>query len=244
MKPFLLLATRPEDALAQNEYDSFVRLGGLKPKNLIHRRLEREELGEVSLDDYSGIFLAGSPFTGIDPQESKSATQVRVEAELSALMGAVVERDFPFFGACYGIGTLGRHQGAVLSGKYAESISAPEITVTEQGRTDPIMEGVPGVFHSYVGHKESCERLPEHAVLLATAAACPVQMFRIRNNLYGTQFHPELDPPSLLARIAAYSGYGYYDDANRETMERELTAIDVSPSHLLIRNFVRLHARE
>ena len=39
--------------------------------------------------------------------------QHRVERELSALLDEVVARDFPFFGACYGVGTLGVHQGGV-----------------------------------------------------------------------------------------------------------------------------------
>ena len=35
--------------------------------------------------------------------------------------------------------------------------------------------------------------LPPTAVLLATSPRCPVQMFRVKQNLYATQFHPELD---------------------------------------------------
>ena len=77
-------------------------------------RIEQAPLGTVDLDQWSGIILGGGPFQASDPEDAKSATQRRVESELSALLDDVVERDFPFLGACYGIGTLGRHQGAVI----------------------------------------------------------------------------------------------------------------------------------
>ena len=40
--------------------------------------------------------------------------QHRVEAELAGLLDDVVAADFPFLGACYGVGTLGVHQGGVV----------------------------------------------------------------------------------------------------------------------------------
>ena len=35
-------------------------------------------------------------------------------APVADLLDRVVEADFPFFGACYGVGTLACHQGAVV----------------------------------------------------------------------------------------------------------------------------------
>ena len=112
MKPFLLLAIRAEDAAADNEYDSFLSLSGLGEAELRRVRLEQRALGDVDLRDWSGILLGGGPFNYSDPEQLKTPVQRRVEADLSGLLDRVVSADFPFLGACYGIGALGRHQGA------------------------------------------------------------------------------------------------------------------------------------
>ena len=66
VKPFLLLATRAEDAAADNEYEAFVAFSGLAPSDLRRVRLEaaplRDQVGDLDLDEWSGIILGGSPF--------------------------------------------------------------------------------------------------------------------------------------------------------------------------------------
>lgn len=243
MKPFLLISTRSEDDAADSEYASMLELGGLAGHELERLRLEAEPLPELDLDAYSGIILGGSPFTSSIPEEHKSDTQLRVEGELGGLLDVLVERDYPFFGACYGIGTLARHIGGVLDGTYAEPISAPAITLTDEGRSDPVLAGLPTSFQAFVGHKEACTHLPESAVILATSEHCPVQMFRVRTNLYGTQFHPELTLEALVERMNVYRHAGYFDPDDFEEVRREVTAADVSAAGRVLTNFVQRYAR-
>ncbi|PYG01162.1 GMP synthase (glutamine-hydrolysing) [Georgenia satyanarayanai] len=242
MKPFLLISTRSEDDAADAEHASMLALGGLAEGELEWLRLESEPLPDLDLDAYSGIILGGSPFTSSVPDEHKSDTQRRVEAELSGLLDVLVERDFPFFGACYGIGTLARHIGGVLDGTYAEPISAPVITLTDEGRADPVLEGLPTSFQAFVGHKEACTHLPESAVILATSEHCPVQMFRVRTNLYGTQFHPELTLEALVERMTVYRHAGYFDPDDFDAVHREVAAADVSAAGKVLTNFVQRYA--
>lgn len=244
MKPFLLLASRPEDAVADTEYRAFLRYGGLAERELVRVRLEAGPMPRLDLVDYSGIVVAGSPFTGSIPIEHKSDTQRRVEAELDALLDDVVAADFPFLGACYGVGTLGRHQGAVIDGTYSEPIGAPLIELTDAGAADPLLAGLPPTFRAFVGHKEAITRLPGHAVRLAGSVGCPVQMFRVRSNLYATQFHPELDAEGLLERIRVYRDAGYFSPAEQDEVERAAVRHPVSvPAHIL-RAFVDRYARD
>src|ERR1700744_4209104 len=130
MKPFLLLSIRAEDAAADNEYESFLSLGGLAEGQLHWTRLERHPLGPVDLRDWSGILLGGGPFNFTDADEAKSPVQRRVEADLPALLDHVIPAGFPFLGACYGIGALGRHQGAVLDRQFAEPVGPARVTLT------------------------------------------------------------------------------------------------------------------
>lgn len=243
MKPFLLLATRAEDLPADEEYALFRRFSGLSEHELVRVRMEARPLGDIDLDDWSGIFVGGGPFNASDPPEQKSPVQHRVEAEFRALLDEVIARDFPFLGACYGVGTVGAHQGAVIDRTYREPISAIEVTRTAAGAADPLLAELPDRFAAFVGHKEAIARLPESATLLATGAACPVQMFRIGDNVYATQFHPELDLDGILTRIRAYAGYGYFADHEMPATVAAVRHLPVTHTGTILRRFVERYAR-
>lgn len=243
MRPFLLLATRGEDEVADDEYVAMARFGGLAPDQLRRVRLEAAPMPPLDLDDYSGILVGGSPFNASDPVEEKSATQLRVEAELATLLDDVVARDFPFFGACYGVGTLGVHQGGIVDRTYGEPVGPVPVTLTDEGRRDPLFADMPPTFDAFVGHKEAVHTLPPDAVLLASSPSCPVQAFRLKQNLYATQFHPELDVPGIVARIEAYRDAGYFrPEEMDEVIDRARRSTVEHPPQML-RNFVRRYAR-
>jgi GMP synthase (glutamine-hydrolysing) len=242
MKPFLLLASRAEDAAAEDEYAAYLRYGGLDPSGLRRVRLEAAPLPELDLSDYSGIIVGGSPFTSSDPPEHKSPAQHRVERELAGLLDELVARDFPFLGACYGVGTLGTHQGAVIDRTYGEPLGAAEIELTDAGLEDPVLGGMPRRFTAFTGHKEACSVLPPQAVLLARSAACPVQMFRIRQNLYATQFHPELDAEGLCTRIDIYRHAGYFPPESAEELMDNARQFTVTEPMNILKNFVARYA--
>jgi GMP synthase (glutamine-hydrolysing) len=242
VKPFLLLATRAEDQAADDEYAAMLRATGLDEPHLHRVRLEAAPMPPLDLDDYAGVVLGGGPFDSSDPEDAKSATQRRVEAELRTLLDGLVARDFPFLGACYGVGTLGVHQGGVVDRTYGEPIGAVPVTLTDAGRADPLLAGLPDTFDAFVGHKEACRDLPPSAVLLASSPACPVQMFRVRTNLYATQFHPELDVDGIVTRIRIYQHYGYYEPHTMaEIIDHVRGAVVTAPPQILA-NFVAQYA--
>src|SRR5690349_8612393 len=218
VKPFLLLATRAEDEAADAEYAAMLRAGGLDEPQLHRVRLEAAPLPPIDLDRYAGVVLGGGPFDSSDPEDRKSDTQRRVEGELRDLLDELVARDLPFLGACYGVGTLGVHQGGVIDRTYPEPIGAVTITLTPEGRADPLLAQVPDTFDAFVGHKEACTVLPPSATLLASSASCPVQMFRVRQNLYATQFHPELDVDGIITRLGVYREYGYFRPVDHDVL--------------------------
>ncbi|UZX02419.1 glutamine amidotransferase [Arthrobacter sp. CDRTa11] len=238
MKPFLLLASRAEDAAADDEYAAYLRYGGLEPDQLRRVRVEAGPLPDLDLADYSGVIVGGSPFTSSDPNDHKSPTQHRVERELAGLLDRIVPADFPFLGACYGVGTLGTHQGALIDRTFGEPLGGVEIELTEAGLADPVLQGMPRRFTAFTGHKEACTLLPAHAVLLATSAACPVQMFRIRQNLYATQFHPELDVDGLVTRIDIYRHAGYFPPESAEELMESARQFTVTEPTNILKNFV------
>ena len=210
MRPFLFLGTRAEDAAADNEYAAMLAGTGLAERDLRRVRLEREELGPVDLDAWSGVLLGGGPFDVSDPDSAKSAVQHRVEAELAGLAEQVVAAGTPFLGACYGIGVLGSIRGGSVDRTYGEPVGCVEVTLTDEGRGDPLLADLPASFDVFLGHKEAVRRLPAGAVRLAGSAGCPVQAFRIGPHAYATQFHPELDADGLALRVQTYREHGYF----------------------------------
>jgi GMP synthase (glutamine-hydrolysing) len=243
VKPFLLLAVREDDAAADNEYDAFLGFTGLEESTLQRVRLERRPLGEVDLDDWSGIFIGGGPFNASDPEASKSAVQQRVEAELHTLLDEVVARDFPLLGACYGIGIIGTHQRGVVDRRYAEPIGPATITLTPEGRTDPLLADLPDAFDAFLGHKEALSELPAGAVRLASSAACPVQAFRVGSHVYATQFHPELDVQGLCTRIDVYKHAGYFEPDQADSLKEMARQAHVFEPPKILQRFVKRYAR-
>jgi GMP synthase (glutamine-hydrolysing) len=248
VKPFLLLATRPEDGAADNEYAAFLTFSGLRERDLRRVRLETAPLtalvGEVRLADWSGVLLGGSPFNCSDPDDGKSAVQRRVEADLRGVLDRVVAADFPFLGACYGIGTLGGHQGAVIDRTFAEPVGAVTVSLTAEGRVDPLFGDLPPVFEAFVGHKEAVRSLPGHAVLLASSPTCPVQAFRVGRRVYATQFHPELDVAGLCTRIDVYRHAGYFPPEEADDLKARAHASDVRHPPTILRRFVEAFGHE
>ena len=243
MRPFLLLATRADAPAADGEHEAFLRFSGLREDELVRHRHEREPLGSLDLRDWSGIVLGGSPFNTSDPESEKSPAQHRVERELAALLDEVVAQDFPFLGACYGVGTLGVHQGAVVDRSYSEPVGPVEVTLTPEGRADPLTGVLPDRFEAFVGHKEAVTTLPPHAVRLASAPLCPVQAFRVRTRVYATQFHPELDVPGIATRIDIYRHAGYFHPSTADDLKAAAARSNVVHPPDLLPRFVELFAR-
>lgn len=249
MKPFVLISTRPEDLIAAEEHETILRFTGLEPEDLRQIRLEQDprasaELAELDLERISGIFVAGSPFITSTESQDKTEVQLRVERDLAALLDRVMAAKTPFFGACYGVGTLGVHQGGTVDGTYAEGVGPVEITVTEEGARDVLLGALPPTFQGYVGHQEAIRDLPPNAVLLATGQDCPVQMFRVGDHAWATQFHPELDDIALLSRIDAYKHHGYFRPEDARTVRaRVLDGPPVEQPRRLLARFAEVFAQ-
>ena len=197
---------------------------------------------DLDLDDWSGIIVGGSPFNASDPPEEKSPVQLRVEAELRDLLDDVVARDMPFLGACYGVGTLGVHQGGVIDRTFGEPVGAVPVTLTEAGRADPLFADLSDTFDAFVGHKEAVRVPPAGAVVLASSPSCPVQAFRMKQNLYATQFHPELDVPGIVARVEIYRHAGYFPPEELGRVMREISGATVHEPPRMLASFVRRYA--
>ncbi|MBT8182781.1 MAG: glutamine amidotransferase, partial [Eudoraea sp.] len=174
----------------------------------------------------------------------KSSAQKKVEEFFNSLFDKLIPRDFPFLGACSGNGLLGRYCGASISDKYAETLRSVEVWVTEEGAKDPLLKGLPKKFTALVGHKEACDTVPAGAVLLVSSDPCPVQMFRIKKNIYATQFHPEADVEEFVLRIRIYKYAGYFRPEEAEELSAAIRESNNPVPNEILRRFVDRYRSE
>ena len=237
-KPVLVLQLRPEDDTSDSEFEAFLKYGQLDEADTRRIRIEKAGIPELSLEDYSAVIVGGSPFDISTPQERKSAIQVRIESDFKRLFDEIVARDFPFLGACSGCGLLGSYLDTPISSQYAEPVGGVRVTLTNDGKHDPLLVDYPEQIDVLCGHKEACDRLPTGATLLLTGDDCPVQMFRVGENVYATQFHPEGDSEGFTVRIQTYKHHGYFPPEESEALIAAVNRKDTPYAREILRRFV------
>jgi len=70
-----------------------------------------------------------------------------------------------------------------------------------------------------------------------------VQMFRVGQNVYATQFHPELDLDGITTRIHAYAEHGYFAAHEQQLTLEAVRRAAVSHPSTILQNFVERYAR-
>ena len=243
-KPILILQLRPENITADSEYACFLKYGQLKAEDTRRIRIEKTGIpGNIELDDYSAIIVGGSPFDISTPENKKTGIQKKIEADFNRLLQQVVSRDFPFLGACSGNGLLGLYLGTAITTKYGEAVGCVTLDVTDAGTKDKMLEGLPDQIDVLLGHKEACDSTPEGAILLMTGSDCPVQMFRVGENVYATQFHPEGDADEFILRIDTYANHGYFEPHEAEALKKEVSRKPTPYAREMLRRFVECYLR-
>lgn len=242
-KPVLILQLRPEDETSDSEFEAILKYGGLDERDVQRLRIEKTGIpADLVLDNYSAVIVGGSPFDISTPQQEKSDIQIKIEQDFVRLFDEIVERDFPFFGACSGNGLLGMYLGASISSRYREPVGCVTLDLTGEGKNDPLLTDFPDRIAVLVGHKEACDTTPGGATLLMTGKACPVQMFRVGHNVYATQFHPEGDPDGFTVRINAYKHHGYFEPEEAEDLIERISHAKTPYAQEILKRFVSRYA--
>ena len=146
-----------------------------------------------------------------------------VPGMIDALEEAVQERGKPFLGICVGLQLMaerGLEHGVTpglgwITGEVrAIAPSDPDLKVPHMGwntlrvvRSNPLLEGVPtgeGGLHAYFVH--SYHLVPEEKadLVASTDYGGPITAFVAKDNMAGTQFHPEKSQKLGLALIANF----------------------------------------
>ena len=233
-KPVLLLQSRPEHDVSDHEFEAIYQLG-----NIVPERIERLQIGQgctpkhIDPTTYAAIILGGGPANFAYDEVNKSTEQKQFEPWLLALMQQIIATDTPFLGLCLGVGAMAL--GVKPDFVHGETVAGQKIYLTDQGRIDLLLVGLPMSFFAFVGHKEGVSpELP--CEVLAVSDTC-AQIIRTGNNVYAAQFHPELDQAGLELRVRTYRHHGYFKPEEIDTLLAQTANVDISHAPTLLRNF-------
>lgn len=241
MKPFLLISTRPEEEALVSEYQAYLKASGLSEEELESAEFDLIGLPPIDLSRYQGVVVAGSPYGNATVEGKVSKTQRWVAEELRVFFRQMLASDVPCLCTGTSMTILAELLGGPITDKHTELTQVAEVTVTREGREDPLMEGIPEAFLAYVSHSESCAELPEGTTRLAWSLSCPIQALRFGEHTYAVQFNPELDAEAINRQINSYAEAGDFGAGDADvlvTIGRH-SAADYSAAQIL-RNFVAL----
>jgi GMP synthase (glutamine-hydrolysing) len=103
----------------------------------------------------------------------------------------------PVWGSCWGLqlATVALGGSVRRNPRGRELAIARAITVTETGRTHPLLASRPLVFDALCSHLDEVETLPPNAEVLAANELSSIQAMAARtlrgSSFFGTQYHPE-----------------------------------------------------
>ena len=108
----------------------------------------------------------------------------------------------PMYGVCFGHQHLVRTFGGRVEHSPAGwELGTGGVTLTEEGRRDPLFADVPAAFPAQQNHGEIVAELPPGARMLAHTPHTACQAFVLGDAIWGIQFHPEFTPEVVYALI-------------------------------------------
>lgn len=140
--------------------------------------------------DFDGLLVLGGEQSAVDDNRFPYLPR------LARLMRDFGESDRAVLGICLGSQVLARAWGAENLVGAAPEFGWCEVALTDSGRSDPLMAGLPQNFPIFQWHGDTFT-LPDNAVRLASNPAARNQAFRVGRASYGTQFHFEMSRPVI-----------------------------------------------
>jgi len=231
----LLLQIRDDTETRLEELDEFARFSRLQPEQLdVLDVFATPEFEPGCIDAYDALFVGGSSDATVTRPDQYPFVEPTKQLLVYCLQQAI-----PVFASCFGfqaaVEALG---GRVMVDKDNMEMGTYPLWLTEAASTDVLFHDVPDGFWAVAGHKERAITMPQDATLLAYSDRCPYHAFKMVDRpFYGFQFHPEVDPDDLVARITRYQTR-YLDNSEALRTILQNLQTETAISNQLIEKFV------
>jgi len=217
MRYRLLQARDPGDPVKEEERAAFAaRLGVPLDDVIAHDLLSDATSFAAVTEGVDAVLVGGSGEYSVYDDAPWLPAFFQTLAELA-------KANFPTFASCFGFqGLVVGLGGTVEKDTDRAEVGTFTVSLTEEGKNDPIFSQLPAQFEAQLGHKDHAIQWPEGAVCLAASPRCPFQALRVGTRVYATQFHPELTLQDNLSRLYRY--HDHYVSNFGEDGFRELEA--------------------
>jgi len=150
----------------------------------------RHPHAQPKLDGYRGLVVLGGPMNvGQGDRHPHLDTEIR-------LIEQAIERGIPVLGICLGAQLIARALGAHVRENHEKEIGWYDVSVTSEGKDDDLFSHFDETEKIFQWHGDTFD-IPDGAVRLASSPTCENQAFRYGDNVYGFQFHMEVDEPLI-----------------------------------------------
>jgi GMP synthase (glutamine-hydrolysing) len=237
-------STAVEVQRAHGDYDRWFR-DALKEHDLAFDLCDATRRPVPDPTSHIGVIVTGSVKSVLSPEPWMDG--------LSAFLRGADLLGVPVLAVCFGCQALARARGGgVVKSPAGWEIGAVEVTPTPEARLDPLFEGLSAPLPVLATHEDRVETLPPGAVRLAGNDSAPIQAFRVGDNVWGVQFHPE-GTQGILRELIRLRRRPLEEDArvrglpvegHVERLLERLESFDPRPARRLLDHFVRLCLRE
>jgi GMP synthase (glutamine-hydrolysing) len=166
---------------------------------------------QPSLDGYHGLVVLGGPMSVNDDDRFPHLT-----TEMK-LIEQAMKRNLPVLGICLGAQLIAKTLGAGVYPNDEKEIGWYDVSPTREAGSDPLLVEFRETEKIFQWHGDTFD-IPKSAVHLAFSPLCANQAFRYGENVYGFQFHLEVDEPMIKRWLRV--------SENREEIESLLGKVD------------------
>ncbi len=135
--------------------------------------------------DYTAIVVLGGLMSVYEAEQHSWLN------DLFRLLQQAIDEQVPTLGVCLGSQAIAAAAGAQVGSMGFQEIGWAPISLTEAGKSDPLLGGLPSPIEVFHWHGDRWD-LPQGAELLASSQKCDHQAFRLGEKIYGLQFHIEV----------------------------------------------------
>ncbi|HEY7322299.1 MAG TPA: gamma-glutamyl-gamma-aminobutyrate hydrolase family protein [Candidatus Binatia bacterium] len=145
---------------------------------------------QPSLDGYDGLVVLGGPMSVNDTDRLPHlATEMKLIEE-------VLRRELPVLGICLGAQLIAKTLGASVYQNKEKEIGWHDVSPTDEAEGDPLLGAFRKSEKIFQWHGDTFD-IPKSTLHLAFSSLCANQAFRYGTNVYGLQFHLEVDEPMI-----------------------------------------------
>jgi len=184
-----------------------------------------------SVNAISGVIISGSPAMVTDQADWMQG--------LANWIPHVLGHNIPLLGICFGHQLLAKAMGGHADyHPKGREIGTVSIKLTLEGKQDRLLSALPDDFLAHTTHAQTVIKLPPNALRLAENSFEIHHAFRLGDNAWGVQFHPEFSADIMSAYVSEQSAALLKEGHNVDELKAAICHTDAA--NRLLKRFMMI----